>query len=129
MNMQFLSVAEFYSEKFAPVSAEAIDKAASFGLPFSLFGFAVVFSVLAVIMLVVIVFGKVFGVSQEKPKTEKKVEKKSEPGVEVPSEPVTVAPVSDNGGIVAAIMAAISAFRGANGESGAFRVVSFKKRK
>jgi hypothetical protein len=27
MNMQLLSVAEFYSEKFAPASAEALDKA------------------------------------------------------------------------------------------------------
>ena len=48
MNMQLLSVAEFYSEKFTPGSAEALDKAVSYGLPFSLFGFAVVFGVLAV---------------------------------------------------------------------------------
>lgn len=125
MNMQFLSVAEFYSEKFAPASAEALDKAVSFGLPFSLFGFAVVFTVLAVIMLVVIVFGKVFGGQQDKPK----LETKPEPKVEVQTAPVAVTPVSDNGSIVAAIMAAVSAFRASNGESGAFRVVSFKKRK
>lgn len=129
MNMQLLSVAEFYSEKFAPASAEAVNKAVSFGLPFSLFGFSVVFGVLLVIMLVVVAFGKVFGASQNKPKAEiKKVETKPEPKVE--QVPVVSAPVSDNGGIVAAIMAAISAYRAANGESaGGFRVVSFKKRK
>ncbi len=132
MNLQLLSTAEdmiFYSEKFAPGSSEALGKAVSFGLPFSLFGFAVVFGVLAVLMLVVIAFGKVFGAAQDKPKEQpKKVEKKVEPKVE--SAPVVEStPVSDNGGIVAAIMAAITAFRGANGESGAFRVVSFKKRK
>lgn len=131
MNMQFLSTVDpFYFEKFTPGSAEAVEKALSFGLPFSLFGFALVFGVLAVIMLIVIIFGKIFGVAQEKPKTEKKVEKKPEVKTEpAPAPVVEAAPVSDNGGIVAAIMAAISAFRGANGETGGFRVVSFKKRK
>ena len=130
MNMQLLSVLEFYSEKFAPGSAQAVDKAVSFGLPFSLFGFAVVFGVLAVIMLVVLAFGMIFGAKTPKAKApEKKVEKKPEPKVEAPASPVVSAPVTDNGGIVAAIMAAISAFRGANGETGGFRVVSFKKRK
>ena len=130
--MQFLSTVDpFYFEKFAPGSAEALEKAASFGLPFSLFGFAVVFGVLAIIMLIVMAFGKVFGTAQNKPKAEKvKVEKKPEPKVEAAPAPAPVAPVSDNGGIVAAIMAAISAYRAANGESaGGFRVVSFKKRK
>ena len=133
MNMQLLSVAEFYSEKFTPGSAEALDKAVSYGLPFSLFGFAVVFAVLAVIMFVVIAFGKVFGASQDKSKVKKKVEKKvekmPEPKVNETPTPVVSTPVFDNGSVVAAIMAAISAFRGANGQSGAFRVVSFKKRK
>ena len=124
MNLQLLAVDNFYVEKFAPGSAEALEKAVSFGLPFSLYGFAVVFGVLAVIMLVVLAFGKVFGAAQNQPKVEKKPQPKAEPKVEA-----APAPVADNGGIVAAIMAAISAFRGANGESGAFRVVSFKKRK
>ena len=129
MNMQLLSVAEFYSEKFAPVSGEALGKAASYGLPFSLFGFAVVFGVLAIIMLVVMAFGKILGEVQKKPEA-KKPEKKVEPKAEAaPAPAVQAAPAVDNGSIVAAIMAAISAFRGANGESGAFRVVSFKKRK
>ena len=129
MNMQLLSVAEFYSEKFDPASAEAVNKAVSYGLPFSLFGFAVVFGVLFVIMLIVVAFGKVFGAAQNKPKADtKKVEVKAEPKVEQAQN--VAAPVIDNGGIVAAIMAAISAYRVANGESASgFRVVSFKKRK
>lgn len=133
MNLQLLNTAEelaFYSEEFAPGSSEAIDKAVSFGLPFSLYGFAVVFSVLAIIMLVVIVFGKIFGAKTQKPKAEpKQSQNKPEPKVEAPAPVVAAAPAVDNGKVVAAIMAAVSAFRGANGESGAFRVVSFKKRK
>ena len=54
---------------------------------------------------------------------------KPEVKVEAPAPVVEAAPVADNGGIVAAIMAAISAFRASNGEGGSFRVVSFKKRK
>ena len=136
MNMNLLSVVDpFYSQKFAPGSAEALEKAASYGLPFSLFGFALVFGVLAVIMLIVIIFGKVFGVKQEKPQVKEADNgKKSEEAVEkaAPVETVAVAsasPASDNGSLVAAIMAAISAFRSANGVTGGFRVVSFKKRK
>lgn len=131
MNMQYLAtVSEFYTEKFAPGSAEALDKAASYGLPFSLFGFALVFAVLAIIMFVVIVFGKIFGVKQQKPAKEvKKVEKaENKPEPKVEEAPVATA-VNDDGGIIAAIVAAVSAFRTANGTSGGFRVVSFKKRK
>ena len=129
MNMQLLNaVSEFYTQKFDPGSAEAVNKALSFGLPFSLFGFAVVFGVLAVIMFIVKIFGKVFSAKEEKPKV-KKVEMKPEVKVEAPAPVVEAAPVADNGGIVAAIMAAISAFRASNGEGGSFRVVSFKKRK
>jgi len=128
----------FASQKHDTLSAEALSNAGSYGLPFSLFGFSIVFSVLAVIMLIVIAFGKIFGSAeikqkpQQKPKTvEKKQEKhKQNSMVESAPAPVAVAaPVSDETGIVAAIIAAITSFRGANGENGAFRVVSFKKRK
>lgn len=111
-------------------SKEAFEFAGSYGIPFSLYGFTLVFSVLAIIMVIVTVFGKIFGIKQDKPKVEKKPEKKPEPKKEAAPAPVAAAPVSDNGGVVAAIMAAISAYRAANGESaGGFRVVSFKKRK
>ena len=132
-SVQLLNAASdltFYSEKFAPGSSEALGKAGSFGLPFSLFGFAVVFGVLALIMVIILIFGKVMGATQAKPvkKTEEKpVEKKEE----LKEETVSVAPVvaDDANGIVAAIIAAISSYRNASGEIGGFRVVSFKKRK
>ena len=132
-SIQLLNAASemaFYSEKFAPGSSEALGKAASFGLPFSLFGFTVVFGVLALIMAIIIVFGKVFGVSV--PKQEKNIEVKTPVKNEEPvKEPQvqTAQVVSDNTGLVAAIIAAISSYRNANGETGGFRVVSFKKRK
>ena len=124
----------FYTEKFTPVSGEALSKAVSFGLPFSLFGFAIVFGVLALLMVIIVIFGKVFGAAETKPakKTEdKQAAKKEEPKAQQPAvaDVQTVAPVADSNGIVAAIIAAITAFRGANGEVGGFRVVSFKKRK
>lgn len=126
---------EFASTKHEFLSPEALDNAVSYGLPFTLFGFSVVFAILAIIMSIVIVFGKIFGVAQPK---QKQVEKKQEPkkqqvekqqnsGVE--EAPVAASPVADDKGIVAAIIAAISSFRSANGENGGFRVVSFKKRK
>ena len=134
-SIQLLNTASdltFYSEKFAPGSSEALEKAATFGLPFSLFGFATVFFVLAIIMTVIFTFGKVFG--EKAPKAEKKTEAKqdvkiSEPEkvVEVPVQ--TVSPASDDKGIIAAIIAAITSYRNASGEVGTFRVVSFKKRK
>ena len=124
---------EEYAEKTTPLSSEAIDKAVSYGVPFSLFGFATVFAVLAVIMFIVIIFGKIFGVSQPK---QKPAEAKPEPkkqqnsmSEETIPAPVAVAPAVDDKGIVAAIIAAISSFRSANGENGGFRVVSIKKRK
>ena len=120
---------ELATREYDAFSSEAFGFAASYGLPFSLYGFSVVFSVLAIIMVVVTIFGKIFGIKQEKPKVDKKPEKKPEPKVEAAPAPVAAAPVSDNGGIVAAIMAAVSAYRSANGENGGFRVVSFKKRK
>lgn len=134
-SVQLLNTASelaFYSEKFAPGSAEALSKAGSFGLPFSLFGFAVVFGVLALIMVVIIIFGKVFGVAQAKPekKTEAKpVVKKEEPKEEIVPTAAPAAVADDTNGIVAAIIAAISSYRNASGEIGGFRVVSFKKRK
>lgn len=131
MYLNMLSVAEnltFYSEKFTPGSSEAVNKVLTYGLPFSLFGFATVFCVLALLMFMVIIFGKVFGAAAPKKKERENTEKK--PEVKVESTPVAApAPVADNGSVVAAIMAAISAFRASNGEGGSFRVVSFKKRK
>lgn len=132
-NIQMLSTVDtsFYSGKLPTLSPEAVEKAVSYGLPFSLFGFATVFFVLIVIMLVVVIFGKVFGSAKNKPVSSKKQETTAKTEAVVKeTKPVEAAPADDNGSVVAAIMAAISAFRVSNGQSaGGFRVVSFKKRK
>ena len=125
---------DFASQDHDPFSSEALENAGSYGLPFTLFGFSVVFCVLAIIMVIISVFGKIFGVAQPKQKPvqqPKKPEPKKQQNSMAEKAPAAVpaAPVSDDKGIVAAIMAAISSFRAANGENGGFRVVSFKKRK
>ena len=62
---------------------------------------------------------------------DKKVTKKESAPAAAPAPVVTPAPdpveVQDDGAIVAAITAAIMAMRSENGESSAFRVVSFKR--
>ncbi len=136
-NLQLLDTAvdmAFYSEKFAPVSGEAVGKAISYGLPFSLFGFSVVFGVLALLMIVIYTFGRIFGAAEAKTKAPAKPavnnEPKKEKAKQAEQAPVAAAPVvSSQNDIVAAIIAAITAFRGTNGQNGGFRVVSFKKRK
>lgn len=134
MNIQMLNAVDaaekaFYTESLGAGSKEALSKAVSFGLPFSLYGFAVVFAVLILIMFIVILFGKAFGAAQNK-----SAGKSSEVSAPAPSQNVKMsagdgAVCEDKGGIVAAIIAAITALRNANGEKGGFRVVSFKKRK
>ena len=108
---------------------EAVSKA--FGIPFSLFGFASVFGVLLIIMIVIIIFGKVFGTTVEKPAKQSVAAPKKEVAVESTpvNQPVEAVPVTNDTAIVAAIVAAISSYRSSNGENGGFRVVSFKKRK
>ena len=129
-NHEELIEQEKKEDDITPFSSEALDNAVSYGLPFSLFGFSIVFGVLAVIMAVVILFGKVLGASQSKKPAEKKQDVNKQTAAvaeEAPVAPVAVA--ADDKGIVAAIIAAVSSFRSANGENGGFRVVSFKKRK
>ena len=110
--------------------------ALAFGLPFSLFGFCTVFAILALLWGILSLFKVVFYTIPEK-------RKKAAAGgkVTAPAAPVTTtetvsavsapaAPASDDGAIVAAITAAIAAYRSASGEAvNGFRVVSFKKRK
>lgn len=130
MNIQMLdAVKDFYTQSLPAGSKEALSKAASFGLPFSLYGFAVVFSVLVLIMFIVILFGKIFGVAQNKSENKSSATSASAPAQNVKMSVNDAAVCEDKGGIVAAIIAAITALRNANGEKGGFRVVSFKKRK
>ena len=113
-----------------------VGDALAYGLPLSLFGFAVVFGVLILIWGILALF-KVFFYTipnakknpAPKVKHEPKKEVKAEPKAEAPVAPVAQAS-SNDGEIVAAIIAAIESYRAANGSTapGGFRVVSFKKR-
>ncbi len=109
-------------------------EAFGYALPKALFGFAIVFAVLILIWGILSLM-KVFmytiptakkNAAQKKTKTEK-----NEVVSEVSDSFSGVVSVQDsNASIAAAIIAAVSAFRAANGESvNGFRVVSFKKRK
>ncbi len=89
-------------------------------------GYLLVFVVLALIWFILAIFGKFF---DRKPK-EKAVEETETTPVSVP-EPAPVAPApiaqdQDDAAIVAAIVAAISAYSGKS--AGGFRVVSFRKK-
>ena len=110
--------------------------ALEYGLPMSLFGFAIVFGVLILIWGILSLF-KVFFYTIPNAKKNPAPKVKPEPKKEVKAEVKAEAPVapavqasSNDGEIVAAIMAAIEAYRSANGAAapGCFRVVSFKKR-
>ncbi|MBQ8759556.1 MAG: OadG family protein [Clostridia bacterium] len=118
---------------------ENVADALEYGLPMSLFGFAIVFGVLVLIWGILALF-KVFfyTIPNAKKNPPQPKVKKEAPKPEVKAEPVKVvaapAPVvqavSNDGEVVAAIIAAIEAYRSANGATapGGFRVVSFKKR-
>ena len=110
--------------------------ALAYGLPLSLFGFAVVFGVLILIWGILSLF-KVFFYTIPNAKKNPAPKVKPEPKKEVKAEVKAEAPVapavqtsSNDGEIVAAIIAAIEAYRSANGAAapGGFRGVSFKKR-
>lgn len=111
------------------VPFESVSDALAYGLPTSLFGIAVVFGVLALIWGILSIM-KIFlyNIPNAKANKNKKEsdEKKSQPEI-VDAAPVTA--TSGDNAVIAAIIAAITAFRGMTGEKGSFRVVSFKKRK
>lgn len=87
-------------------------------------GYLLVFAVLALIWLILAVFGKAFDKKNETESKAKTVEAaKTEPA------PVPVAPAlseQDDTAVVAAIVAAISAYTGK--PAGGFRVVSFRRK-
>ena len=90
-------------------------------------GLGTVFLVLVILMAVIVIFGAVAKLSQEKKdKKPAPADTKQAAPVAAPAETV---PASDDGAIVAAIMAAIEVFRAEEGlPAGSYRVVSFKKR-
>lgn len=105
-------------------SMELSDRIA-YALQRTLIGIIIVFGVLAIIWLVLSLFKVVFYKDPNKKKAEKKEEPASAPVTTVLSAPV--APVQDDGAVIAAIVAAISAMRAEQGIVDGFRVVSFKR--
>ena len=88
-------------------------------------GMLTIFAVLAILWGAVELMHRIL--HREKPKT---AEKKDETAVAVTTVGDTeagVAPATDDGAIIAAITAAITAARANEGNTGAFRVVSFKR--
>ena len=110
---------------------DTVAEALSYGLPKALFGFLTVFFVLVIIWGILGLFRIVFsGFSKDETVKAKKQEKAVVKEIKESAPQVTSNTIqtTDDREIVAAISAAISAYRGqANNECG-FRVVSFKKR-
>ncbi len=116
---------------------ESVGEALEYGLPLSLFGFATVFGVLVLIWAILGLFKVFFYSIPNAKKNGAKVEMVKEspvPKVEVkaeqaPAPVVTASAAGNDAEIVAAIIAAIEAYRTQTGTAvGGFRVVSFKKR-
>ena len=99
---------------------------ASEALTMVVMGMVMVFAVLAIIMIVLLIMERVFANKKEEAK------KEVAPKPVVVSEPAPVVQtVEDDGAVIAAITAAISAMlaaeNGDNAYQGGFRVVSFKR--
>ncbi len=86
-------------------------------------GYLLVFVILSLIWFILSIFGKIFDKSS-KPKVEKKPEQPVQTAVPEPT-PVTPS-AEDDTAVVAAIVAAISAYTGK--PTGGFKVVSFRKK-
>ena len=92
---------------------------AAYCLERTLIGLIIVFGVLAIIWGVLAISKFFFTRGEKKPKKEE--------APAVPAEAVSAVPETDDGEIVAAIIAAISVQRADEGKTGGFRVVSFKR--
>ena len=103
----------------------------------TLMGMVTIFAVLAILWAMIEIMHAILHKGEKKTKEPrpKKVESKSTPQVVAnPNDAAIAAAIAaslaaaeDNGALVAAITAAITAARAESGESGAFRVVSFKR--
>ena len=97
-------------------------------------GMGMVFLVLAILWLVLLIFKKVFykdPAKEEKKSKPAKTEAPASASAPVVEAPVAVAPVMDDGALIAAITAAVSAYIESDPAltsqfAGGFRVVSFK---
>lgn len=115
---------------------DSVSEALAYGIPSSLVGFATVFAVLFLLWGVVALM-KVFFYTIPNRKNADNADKKSNAKVieekntviETPANSTVVTATANDNEIVAAIIAAIEAYRAQNGNTSGFRVVSFKKRK
>ena len=124
---QLLSAATTQAEHFV---GNTFGERASYALSHTGVGMLIIFAVLAVIWAVLAVFKVIFaGKTDKKEKAAEPPEKKSEV-VPPAATPIAQAPVSASSPdeeIVAAITAAITLMREAEGTTGTFRVVSFRR--
>lgn len=110
---------------------ETLGERTTYALSHTLVGMLIVFAVLVVIWAVLAIFKMIFGGRSAKKEEEAKApEKKSEPAASVTAPAPAAAPAataSTDEEIVAAITAAITLMREAEGTTGTFRVVSFRR--
>ena len=91
-------------------------------------GLGTVFMVILILWALLSIMGKIFGAQQKKPAAPKQTAPKEAPKAE-PAPAAPAAPVFDDGALIAAITAAIEAYRTEEGSSALpFRVVSFKRK-
>lgn len=95
-------------------------------------GMGTVFLVLAILWGIIALFSVFAGTAEKKPAPEKKPAapaKKAEPKPEAKPAPAAAPAQTDDGALIAAITAAIEAYRAEEGLSGLpYRVVSFKRK-
>lgn len=112
----------------APESASRLDLFLGTGLPTLLIGMLVVFAILGIIFIALTVMRAIFKRNAVKAKQARKAEAAEAAPAPAPAEETApAAPAADDTAVIAAIIAAISAYTGKAPEG--FRVVSFKKRK
>ena len=124
---QLLSAAVTQGEHFV---GNTLGERTTYALSHTAVGMLIVFGVLGVIWAILAVFKIVFGGKTEKkesaPAPAKKAAPVAAPAPAAAPEPV-VATASSDEEIVAAITAAITLMREAEGSTGTFRVVSFRR--
>lgn len=110
----------FFTPTAAAYSAETLQM--MWQIP--ILGMLMIFSVLAVLWGVLVLFKFIFA------REPKKAKKAVEPVAEAPAEAVAEPVATDDGELIAVITAAVAAYRAAEegtAEAGSFRVVSFRK--
>ena len=121
-----------YSPLFLTASGLSLSEKFSLSGEMLLRGMGTVFLVLAILWGIIALFSVFSGTAEKKPAAEKKPQapvKKAEPKPEPAPAPAPAPAQTDDGALIAAITAAIEAYRAEEGLSGLpYRVVSFKRK-